>query len=168
MDIDSKLKALKAGWVIRLLNSNSTIRKIFKGILPNLNKTLTIPYKLKFSEKSPDKLQKIGQIPLFYIQILGALNECKKTQTLGKITRSKLLQQPIWNNSLLLYKGQSLFFKTWMNNGILYFKDMIGDDDKLIDIKDFSKILENKSIGYVNMVFLRTLVPVIKRIKLFL
>ena len=62
MDIDSKLKALKAGWVIRLLNSNSTISKIFKGILPNLNKTLTLPYKLQFSEKSPNKLQRIGQI----------------------------------------------------------------------------------------------------------
>ena len=33
MDIDSKLKALKAALVPRLLNSNSTISKIFKGIL---------------------------------------------------------------------------------------------------------------------------------------
>ena len=40
MDIDSKLKALKAAWVPRLLNSNSTISKIFKGILLNLNKTI--------------------------------------------------------------------------------------------------------------------------------
>ena len=78
MDIDSKLKALKAAWVPRFLNSNSTISKIFKGILSNLNKTLTLPYILQFSQKSPDKLQRIRQIPLFYIQILGAFNECKK------------------------------------------------------------------------------------------
>ena len=122
MDIDSKLKALKAAWVIRLLNSNSTISKIFKGILRKLNKTLTLPYKIQFSEKSPDKLQRIGQIPLFYIQILGAFNECKKKQTLDKITSSKLLQQTIWNNSLLLYTGQSLFFKTWINNGFYILK----------------------------------------------
>ena len=108
--IDSKLKALKAAWVPRLLNSNSTISKIFKGFLSDLNKTLTLPYILQFSEKSPDKLLRIGKIPLFYIQILVAFNECKKTQTLDKITSSKLLQQPLWNNSLLLYKGQSLFF----------------------------------------------------------
>ena len=134
MDIDSKLKALKAPWVPRLLNSNSTISKIFKGFLSNLNKTLTLPHILQFSEKSPDKLQRIGQIPRFNIKILGAFNECKKTQTLDKITSSKLLQQPLWINSLLVYKGQSLFFKTWINVGFLYLKDMIGDDGKLIDL----------------------------------
>ena len=157
MDIDSKLKALKAAWVPRRLNSNSTISKIFKGFLSNLNKALTLPYILQFSEKSPDKLQRIGQIPLFYIQILGAFNECKKTQTLDKITSSKLLQQPLWNNSLLLYKGQSLFFKTWINSGILYLKDMIWEDGKLIDIKDFPNIWITSQIAYVNMVLLNIL-----------
>ena len=97
--------------VPRLLNSNSTISKILKGFLSNLNKILTLPYILQLSEKSPDKLQMIGQIPLFYIQILGAFNECKKTQTLDKITSRKLLQQPLWNNSVLMYKGQSFFSK---------------------------------------------------------
>ena len=158
MDIDSKLKALKAARVPRLLNSNSTISKIFKGILSNLNKTLTLPYILQFSEKSPDKLLRIDKIPLFYIQILVAFNECKKTQTLDKITSSKLLQQPLWNNSLLLYKGQSLFFKTWINSGVLNLKDVIGDNGKLIDIiKGFSNILENSQFGYVNMVLLNIL-----------
>ena len=102
-----------------------------------MNKTSTLSYILQFSEKSPDKLQRIGQIPLFYIRILGAFNECNKNQN--------LLQQPLWNNSLLLYKGQSLFFKTWINSGILYLKDMIGDDGKLIDKKGLLNILENKS-----------------------
>ena len=78
MDIDSKLIALKAARVPRLLNSNSTMSKIFKGILSDLNKTLRLPYILQFSEKSPDKLQRIGQIPLLCIQILWAFNECKK------------------------------------------------------------------------------------------
>ena len=128
---------------------------------------MTLPYILQFSEKSPDKLQRIGQIPLFYIQILGAFNECKKTQTLDKITSSKLLQQPLWNNSLLLYKGQSLFFKTWINSGILYLKDMIGDDGKLIDIKDFSNILENKSNWQCEYGIMKyTLQPFIKKYNL--
>ena len=125
---------------------------------------MTLPYKLQFSEKSPDKLQRIGQIPLFYIQVLGAFKGCKKTQTLDKITSSKLLQQPVWNNSLLLYKGQSLFFKTWINSGILYLKDMIGDDGKLKDIKDFSTILENKSNWLCEYGIIKyTLQPFIKK-----
>ena len=66
---------------------------------------------------------------------------------------------------LFLYKGQSLFFKTWINSGILYLKDIIGDDGKLIDIKDFSNILENKSNWLCEYGIIRyTLQPFIKNI----
>ena len=68
---------------------------------------------------------------------------------------------------LFLYKGQSLFFKTWINSGILYLKDIIGDDGKLIDIKDFSNILENKSNWLCEYGIIRyTLQPFIKKYNL--
>ena len=32
------------------------------------------------------------------------------------MNKNEILQEPIWNNKLFLFKGQPIYFKNWVNN----------------------------------------------------
>ena len=32
------------------------------------------------------------------------------------MNKNAILQEPIWNNKLFLFKGQTIYFKNWVNN----------------------------------------------------
>ena len=48
-------------------------------------------------------------IPQFYVEVLSAFNECKHID--GNLTCDQFLSQPIWNNKLFKYNGETLCYK---------------------------------------------------------
>ena len=141
VDIESKLKALKAAWVPRLLKTKSVLYNIFESYCKQMN--ITVPYVLCFSDKKIENL-KLEKLPLFYRQMLCSFNECK-VYTLDNISADVILQQPIWNNCNFLYKGNTLFFKNWLSSGVLYVKDLLDNGGNLKQLSDFSNCIRNKS-----------------------
>ena len=43
------------------------------------------------------------------------------------MNKNEILQEPIWNNKLFLFKGQPIYFKNWVNN-IKYVKDLFTEN----------------------------------------
>ena len=107
VDIECKIKALKASWVPRLLKNKNILYKIFDSYCKQIN--IDVNYALQFSEKKIENMQKLGKLPMFYQQVLCSFNECKPKNS-ENISSIKIVQQPIWNNCNFLYKGNSLFF----------------------------------------------------------
>lgn len=107
VDIECKIKALKASWVPRLLKNKNILYKILDSYCKQIN--IDVNYVLQFSEKKLGNLQKVGKLPTFNQQVLCSFNECKP-ENLENISAHKIVQQPIWNNCNFLYKGNSLFF----------------------------------------------------------
>lgn len=143
IDIESKFKALKAAWIPRLLSSKGTLFEILGSFMEKSN--LNLHYVLQFSETNLNALDKIGKLPLFYKQILSSFNECKQRCNFDNISPNDILKQPIWNNSNIKIKGETLFFKNWVNSNILYLKDLIDDNGNIKTLQVLSTIIKRKS-----------------------
>ena len=142
VDIECKIKALKASWVPRLLKNKNILYKIFDSYCKQIN--IDVNYALQFSEKKIENMQKLGKLPMFYQQVLCSFNECKPKNS-ENISSIKIVQQPIWNNCNFLYKGNSLFFKNWITCGILYVNDLLNDEGNFKSLLDFKDCINNKS-----------------------
>lgn len=143
IDIESKFKALKAAWIPRLLSSKGTLFEILGSFLEKAN--LNLHYVLQFSETNLNALDRIGKLPLFYKQILSSFNECKQRCNFDNISPNDILKQPIWNNNNIKIKGETLFFKNWVNSNILYLKDLIDDNGNIKTLQVLSTIIKRKS-----------------------
>lgn len=79
---------------------------------------------------------------LFLKEIFSYFNECKKTKGVSNLSDVKFAQQPLWNNNLLRYKSQTLYFKNWIASNISYVKDVFNEND--VFITGFSNIFSNR------------------------
>lgn len=70
IDVESKLKALKAAWLPRIIKSKGVLYNILNGFCKKYN--IDVMYVLQFSS-NVDNLK----FPLFYKEILCSVNECK-------------------------------------------------------------------------------------------
>ena len=65
----------------------------------------------------------------FYREVLIYFNQCKKNSHLQDMNKNEILQEPIWNNKLFLFKGQPIYFKNWVNNiKYMYVKDLFTEN----------------------------------------
>ena len=118
IDIETKLKSLKAIWVAKLLKSKNTMYDIIKGYLNKLN--VSPEYIVKTSEKNPDDFKLVEHLPVFYKQIFSSFNECKKTMSIQNMSMVDILLQPIWCNCLFKCKGKTLCLPNWIKSGFRY------------------------------------------------
>lgn len=107
VDIECKIKDLKASWVPRLTRNKGVLFNIFESYCNRLN--MEVNYVLHFSDKKEQNMQKIRNLPIFYQQMLCSFNECKLSNIENKSSCS-ILQQLIWNNRNFMYKGNTLVF----------------------------------------------------------
>ena len=161
VDVDCKLKALKAAWIPRLLKSKGILFNMINSYCNKLK--IDINFLLQCSTTNPENLKNI-KLPLFYREIISCFNESKSELDYEKISSQNLLLQPIWNNSKLLYKGNPIFFDNWVKSGILYIADLFDRNgcfkplDEFMIIKDKSNwlceykilLLATKSIRKIN------------------
>ena len=69
-------------------------------------------------------MQKIQSYPLFYKQLIGFWEKVSRKEPLNAL---EIVNQVIWNNSFLLKQGNSLFYPSLYNKGILKVNDLLGD-----------------------------------------
>lgn len=89
-------------------------------------------------------MQRIGNLPKFYQQMLYSLNECKLGNIENKLSCS-ILQQPIWNNCNFMYKGNSLGFLKLDNMWNYTCQNLLNEEGILKSLSDFSNCIKYKS-----------------------
>ena len=126
IDIETKLKSLKAAWVSKLFKNNCIMYEIVKGYLDKLN--VTPEYIVKTNEKDPHDFKIIHVLPVFYQELFISFNECKKNLLIENLSSTDILLQPIWCNNLFKFKGKTLYFSHWIKSGFYYVKDLFNEN----------------------------------------
>lgn len=132
IDVECKLKSVKAGWIKRLYNKESSLRKYIEDIL-KINR-INFEYLLRSNIVKPNDLNVLQKFPKFYKEIICSFNECKSSH----VSRKQLTEN-LWLNNFIKCKEKPLFLESWIKSGILYVKDMFTIDG----IKDLNDITEN-------------------------
>ena len=125
VDIESKLKAIKASWIGKLLNCKCKL-KYFLNILCD-KVGVDFIYITHTNEIKLSHYSIVHNLPLFYQQIFVSFNECKSFQT-NVIATENFLSQPLWNNRFIMYKGKTLCFMDWIKSGLRYVKDIVDEN----------------------------------------
>jgi len=142
IDIVSQFESLKAIWVNRISQANSTHNW---SRLPRfyLNKIgLKVITLFNFCS---EKLHVLYEIPQFYREVIMAFSKAKVPNKI--ISRLDLLSQTIWGNHLLsIKKGKEnivLYFRNWIESGIIKLSDckFIGHE---IDMNFLYNKVQNK------------------------
>ena len=106
VDIETKLKALKASWVSRLYNDTGNIKDFLTDIL--CKHYMSFNYILKCNETK----NIMSFLPTFYEQVFVCFNECKKLTPLHNLSTCSFFQQPIWMNRYFKYRDKTLYFSS--------------------------------------------------------
>ena len=76
MDIETKLKALKAAWVSRILNNNGLLCRYIQHVCTR--NSVDINFLLKTTERNIKNFRMIEKFPLFYKEVIGHFNNTKE------------------------------------------------------------------------------------------
>lgn len=140
-DVDSKIKALKASWVPRLKETKHCIKSYVNSYCSPIN--IDMDYLINTTENKIENYEIIKTMPLFYKQAFTCFNTCKDLQ--NKLSPETFLKQPIWSNLMFLYKGKTIFFKTWLKSNILFVKDLYSEAGTLKSPEEIANVLINKN-----------------------
>ncbi len=140
IDIESKIKALKAGWIKHITNDHK-----WNGVLRNMlyNIGFTIDTILQCNFRSVKVFPCIESLPRFYQQVFVNFNICKGINRLEVKSNRDIFREIIWGNELFKHKGECLYERGWMYSGIIYIKDLIGGD-AFVNETDILKTLKSK------------------------
>ena len=106
VDVESKVKSIKAGWLKHLV-VESKWSGVLKTMLDEVG--LNIDMILKCNFTSAKAFPYIAYLPAFYQQVFINFNKCKsRTAVLGK---DDVFSEILWGNELLKYKGQCMYEK---------------------------------------------------------
>ena len=143
VDIETKMHALKASWVSRIVNSKQNLYDFVNSFCTKNN--ISLDYLLKTNENTIDDYTLIRNMPTFYQELFVSFNKCKKEIPCSQISSDNFLQQPLWNNRYICYKGKSLCYTKWIKSGILYVKDMFDENGNFRTLEYLSIILTCKA-----------------------
>lgn len=121
IDLKSQIKAIKASWVGRIMTAPDGD---FWSILPKLyfskfgNDYLLL--KTTFTQKS--MFPQIDSIPAFYQDVVISYNSAKQIKYEEFVQNIKY--QPIWGNRFVKLKNKTLYFKSWITEGIVAFENL--------------------------------------------
>ena len=140
IDLDSKVMAIKAAWIKRLLPSQKWSNVIKQFIH---NSGFTVETLLKCTLTTMKSFSHLSFLPEFYPDIFMNFSKSKQCTKLHK--SSDVLSEIIWGNELFQFKNKCLYFKNWIESGLLYVKDLFSKDGTFIDEKDVLIRLKHKS-----------------------
>ncbi len=121
IDIRSQFEAIKASWISRILNSgeNDAWSIIPKSILSKFGEHNLI---LKMNFQKEDEFPYFKKCPKFYKEAICAYNK-SKSMTKEDFCKN-IKDQIIWGNRFLKFEGKSLFFRNWIDKGIIKIKNL--------------------------------------------
>ncbi len=121
LDIYSKDKALKIGWIKRL-STDSLNNKFIQMCLSKHG--INVDYLMKCSSNDPKLfMNKLG-LPEFWANVFAYFNECKTVKSIEVLNVSEFLSEPIWLNTRFNINKNPIFISNWTKSGILYVKDI--------------------------------------------
>ena len=104
-----KFKALKAAWVPRIMFKTCHINNFLSAYFEKGGFDCNFVLKSNVTH-FPEIRILLKHIPMFYIKMLSAFNECKLST--ANLNSDQFLSQPIWNNKIFKFKGNLSASKT--------------------------------------------------------
>ena len=159
MDIESQFEALKASWVVKLLNSIgswSFLGNIYLNLLDNHN-----VLRLNFTDKRHFPLLK--KLPPFYQDVITSFNKSKICPL--PLSKPDLMQQVIWGNRHLTYWSKelkhkvTLYFKEWIHAGIIHVHDIKFINGKIDCNFIYEKVKNKRNIFHEISILSKVLAP---------
>ena len=147
IDIKSKFEYIKAAWIPRLLSSHESWAFYGKSLL---NKLLPNEGIIKLNFTSLKQFPVLTDLPKFYQEVIVGYNKSKLIPK--PENREDILDQVLWGNRHLKVNlpqhrtNKCIFYKSWINSGIIYIKDLKFINGKLDDYYIFQKIRNKRNI----------------------
>ena len=162
-DLESKISAVQASWVVRIMESNenwSFLGKHHLNIIPDF----TV---LKFNFNHINSFPILRKLPHFYQDIIGSFNKSKVYPHPCK--QEDILNQILWGNRYIRERkaGTSvqatLYFKEWTESKIMYVRDLKFLNGCLDENFLYNKIKDKRNI-YVQILTLKKSLECFKEI----
>lgn len=141
IDVESKIKSLKASWIPRLCQK-AKWSCIIKYMLNKIG--LEIKHVVLMNFTNMKMMEVLSNIPAFYVDVFCSYNESKQIKQLNHMTSDEFLSMIIWGQKLFQKGGQCLFMKNWIDSGIVFVKDLFVNGKFVTEDQILSK-LQNKS-----------------------
>ena len=154
VDVETKLKALKASWVSRIINTDSNIHKIVNSFLHVFD--VDIDYILQTSETKLKDFDLVKNLPSFYQEVFTFFNACKRNLEYSQIHSDAFMQQTIWNNKYVCYKGKTLFFRNWIKSGFKYICNLYDENGAFKSIDCIMPFVQKKNNILCEYMILKT------------
>ncbi len=140
LDIISKNKALKSGWMKRIHSKNANSG--FVNLLLDKYR-MNIEQLIKCNMTDVNEMKNILKLPMFWCEVFCYANECKTLKDLKCLSTYEFLSEPIWLNTRFLHKGKPIFLANWIKSGIFYVKDVFDQNGLFITEQSLKNKLNN-------------------------
>ena len=161
IDVDSFMLALKAAWVNRLQNSRGKWADVFKMYVQKMS--CSVEYLWKMSFRKIENFPLLTVLPQFYQDVLLAFNKCKYIKPFELLSDHEILEQPLWGNEYFKIKDTCLFIKGWSKNNILYVKDVVNENGRIMTDVELYNLNIDKTNALQSIFILKNYV--LKKIK---
>ena len=121
LDLKTQIQAIKAVWAGRIVTAADDCLWSYlpKKYMLKLGNDYLI---LKTTVSKTAMFPPLKQIPVFYQEVVMSYNR-SKVMTHTEFC-DNILNQPIWGNKYLQFKNKTMFFKSWIKEGILLIKNL--------------------------------------------
>ena len=158
IDIVSQFNALKAAWMTRILqNKDTNWSKLARFYLGKIGLELVTKFTIV-----KENIPFVKKFPEFYQEVISAYSRAKQPNHIE--SKSDLFNSILWGNHLFKVRDKDgtekvLFFKSWIDSGVVRLSDCIFDD-KGLDIKaTMNKIATKTNILCESSLIMKALKP---------
>lgn len=121
-DIGEKIKAIKLAWIQRLFDSSV---QPWKACLEHqLKKDVHI-----LIHAAPKTKDLPNSMNSFYIQVFSFWHDYFSQESLQSVD---IIRQPLWLNSNILVAGKPVYYKRWIDKGIIFISDVCNNEGKIL------------------------------------
>ena len=157
VDFEMMERSLKIAWVKRIIENCDASWKIVPEYALNQYGGLTFFIKCQYDIKLFD----LQNLPEFYRTILSYWQSFKLV-TNHEVSAEK---QIIWNNRDILVDGKPIFYKSWVNKGIICIKDLLAEDLNFLSLTELKAKL-NLEVPFTTFYGILQAIPKIWKVKL--
>ena len=161
IDLDFFLTSLKAGWVKKILTLPGKWCDSLHMHLKEIGFDSNYIFKTTFRKSIQFPI--IKQIPKFYQDVIISFNKCKTVKPFSLLNEHEIVQLPLWGTEYFKVKNTCLYLKKWIRNGIMYIKDLIGENGKIKNDEELITLETESDANIINAYIIKNYV--VKKIK---
>ena len=144
IDLKTQICAIKAAWTNRIITAPydhlwSYLPKLY------LSKFGNNYFIVQSTVVSTKMFPSLKTIPEFYQDIILSYNKSKILN--NENFHENIMNQPIWCNKYIKFKGKTLLFKTWIEDGIVMLKNLQLNNG-ILDVEFLANIIHDKRQFY--------------------